>query len=174
MFNKIRLPGVDRSMAAKGLIVDRVAVRSAFVGVTLLFAVPAVAIVPVAPVQPDTPVAQVATPADRPLPETSFVPPTDRLAAPPSSLADGVRALAKSAAGEPWNVAWNAAWTSPGLTLREIARAAAAEPWLLPISLGGLGLIVAASYARRRQRRRIGWGVLPDRPARRGRAELQD
>ncbi len=96
--------------------------------------------------------------ADKP-----FVAPADRLAAPPSSLADGVKAVQ---AAPPFGDRWQTVWSRRGLSFGEIVAAAAAQPLLLPIAIAGVALIAIASYARRRRRRRIGWGVLPERPQR--------
>ncbi len=158
--------GVGTNRVGKALLAAVLVVAAS------IMAAPAMATVPVAPVRLAG--AEAATTVEPPhseiAAETSFVPPTTRLAAPPSSLADGIRALAQPVASE----GWNEAWVRRGLSLREIVRAAAAEPWLLPMTIAGIGLIVIASYARRRQRRRVGWGVLPERNVRRERSGAAD
>lgn len=121
--------------------------------VLLPIAAPAAATVPVTHPAAAEPAAPVVHPAEQP-----FVPPTHELAAPPSSLADGVRALARPTPAE----RWHAAWDRHGLSIGDIVRVAGAQP-LLPIALAGFGLIVLASLVRRRHRRQVGWGMLPER-----------
>lgn len=131
----------------------------------LLLAAPAAATLPVKPAGPDhsTPApAPPAAPADAP-----FVPPDNRPATLPSSLADGLAALSQPAPNEPWRVTW----ARRGMTIRDIGRAVSREPLLLPIAAAGVVMIMLASYVRRRRRRQIGWGVLPERSIRRDRNE---
>ncbi|PZN92904.1 MAG: hypothetical protein DCF31_14440 [Alphaproteobacteria bacterium] len=134
----------------------------------LLLAAPAAATLPVKPAGPDHASPDHATPAPAPPAapaDAPFVPPDNRPATLPSSLADGLAALSQPAPDEPWRVTW----ARRGMTIRDIGRAASREPLLLPIAAAGIVMIMLASYVRRRRRRQVGWGVLPERGIRRDR-----
>ncbi|WP_426165661.1 hypothetical protein [Sandarakinorhabdus sp. DWP1-3-1] len=129
----------------------------------LLSAAPAAATLPVAPQSGDA--AEAAAPPAPPPPDAPFVPPDNKPATLPSSLADGVAALSQPLPNE----SWQAAWARRGMSISDIGRAASREPLLLPIAAAGVVMIMLASYLRRRRRRQVGWGVLPERSIRRDR-----
>lgn len=72
-----------------------------------------------------------------------------------------------AAVGTPWRLAGEdarfAERTSPRPRFAKIVAATLAEPMFAEAMALGVGLLLAAMFVRNRHRRRIGWGVLPDR-----------
>lgn len=90
---------------------------------------------------PATPAPFVADPAPTPATGESFV------TIPPVSLAE-------------------TGWSQRRIRFRDAAVAALADRDFQLYTLAGVGLIFLAAFVRRRRRRQIGWGVLPDRQGR--------
>ncbi len=142
----------------------RRAMTAVLIGVAIAGASPAEATVAV-PAAADNaaarlPADSVASPSADPA-AAPFVPEAPRLAAKPAPLADGLRELAAAPAPRNWPMMWQR------LTWRDLFGLAVNDRLLREIAVAGLGLVGIAMLMRRRRRQRIGWGVLPDRAARR-------
>lgn len=104
-----------------------------------------------APPPPAFPGHEVAAPAD---------PATDRSG---SGFEIPVVPDIAASAGNPGSSAVKSGWNPKRLRFRDAVAAALVDPVSLQIVFSGIALIFAVAYLRRRRRRRLAWGVMPDR-----------